>query len=50
MNYETWLAEVARILGCEPEDVEDAFYNVRPLLYDARMSPMEAADFVRSYT
>lgn len=48
MPYEEWLAEVAQILGCAPEEVRDIFYQIRELLYDANASPMEAADFLRA--
>lgn len=48
MDYETWLAQVAEELNCEPEQLEDEYSQLRPLLYDAGASPREAADAVRS--
>lgn len=47
MSWEDWIQEVADILHVEPEEVVDAFYQVRELLYDAGASPREAADFIR---
>ena len=49
MRYAEWLQAVADELGVEPQDVVDAFYQVRELLYDAKASPKEAADFIRLY-
>jgi hypothetical protein len=47
-NYDEWLKEVADSLNIEPEDVEDWYPQLKPLLYDAGASPREAADAVRT--
>lgn len=46
-NYEAWLQEVANSLNCEPEEVEDWYPQLKPLLFDSGASPGEAADAVR---
>ncbi len=48
MSYESWRAEVAQILGYdEPLHLEEDYPQLRPLLYDARLSPVEAANALR---
>ena len=48
MGWEKWIADVAERLSCEPEDLEETYSQLRPLLYDAGASPAEAADYLRS--
>jgi hypothetical protein len=47
--WEQWIAEVARILGCDEAEIMSVFYQTRELLYDGGASPMEAADWLRAY-
>lgn len=47
MTFDAWLREVAQIIGCEPRDVLEMFYQARSLLYEGGVSPREAADFIR---
>lgn len=46
MTFEDWLAEVADLVHMDPEELRDYSSQI-PLLYNARMSPNEAADFIR---
>ncbi len=49
MDYATWLRELAVIVGYDnPDDLDHDYPQLRPLLYDARMSPREAADALAS--
>lgn len=48
MPYSEWLHELADWLNEEPEAVEDAYPQLRALLYEAGMTPREAADCIRT--
>jgi hypothetical protein len=47
VTFEAWLADVAERLGIEPEDVLETG-DVKGLLYEARVSPAEAASLIGS--
>ncbi len=47
-EYEEWLADVADRLNCEPEELEEGYPHLRPLLFDAGASASEAADALRT--
>jgi hypothetical protein len=47
-EYEEWLAEIADLLNCEPEELEEGYSHLRSLLFDTGASASEAADAIRS--
>jgi hypothetical protein len=47
-SYSEWLNEVAEIVGEDPAAIDEAFSQLRPMLYDAGASPREAADAIAS--
>ena len=51
VDYQTWIEEVALNLtvGATPEDVLEWYPQVREMLFDNRMSPREAADYIRCF-
>jgi len=49
MSYSDWLTELANIVGYdEPEDLHNDYPQLKPLLYDAKLTPNEAADCLRA--